>query len=374
MSSVLVWRLAWCSNGYRGWDDLSYREWLFYGRCSGFGYVKRYGFGHEWWDFYEGFSKEYYYGYAPPIHAKKPVRFRDGGIILFISTPPQTRKWYLVGVYGQASILDEPEMETTLWELVPSKCRSVIREETALKLKGADCEPLPVPTYFVIKARKEYSTPMPQPMLIDVKRDLKVGRLGQAMFKYIDMETALNLLEKAVDFIKKLGNVQGLWISSETALERLAQLISYIYEGGFAPAAREARREMDAFMVRRKAEIPEHSLEDALCENLQVIEDGLRLIGRQMPVPGIGRADIVALDQQNNLVVIEVKSGTADDSTLTQLLSYMHGLKCKENREIRGIIVAEEFTRKLKQAATSLPHIKLVKITPKITIEKAENI
>ena len=102
---------------------------------------------------------------------------------------------------------------------------------------------------------------------------------------------------------------------------------------------------------------------------MQVIEDGLRLIGRQMPVPGIGRADIVALDQQNNLVVIEVKSGTADDSTLTQLLSYMHGLKCKENREIRGIIVAEEFTRKLKQAATGLPNIKLVKIT----IEKTEN-
>ena len=75
-----------------------YRSWVF-GRGSSYGYVDRYGFGHEWWNFYEGFSNDYYYGYAPPIHAKKPRRFRNGGVIFFISRQ-SPKNWYLVSVYG----------------------------------------------------------------------------------------------------------------------------------------------------------------------------------------------------------------------------------------------------------------------------------
>ena len=342
----LVWRLAWCSNGYRGWDDLLYREWLFYGRCSGFGYVKRYGFGHEWWNFYEGFSKEYYYGYAPPIHTLKPTKFRDGGIILFISTPPQTRKWYLVGIYGQAKILDAPEVETTLWELIPEKYKGVIREETAIKLKGVDYDPLPAPNYFVIKAKKEYSTPMPKPMPMDLRKDLKVPMMGQAMFMYTDAETTLNLLEKAMDFIKNLRedkDTQDLWISNETAIERLAKLISYIYESDFLPMKKQEQIVADSSTIKVEEEvlhIPTVRLGWSSWVPWRKLELDVRLGGVSPPdSPGVYEAKYEGCDER--LVIgkasnlrMRVKQGLVKGK-----VPHSAGEKIRLNEDISRIVV-----------------------------------
>ncbi|RLG75568.1 MAG: DUF91 domain-containing protein, partial [Thermoprotei archaeon] len=73
-------------------------------------------------------------------------------------------------------------------------------------------------------------------------------------------------------------------------------------------------------------------------------------------------------------VVIEVKSGIADDSTLAQLLAYMSKIKEKEGRTPRGVIVAERFTKKLRHAVKLLSNVKLVRIAVRITIEKLEEI
>ena len=131
-SPAIAWRVTWSFNGYRGWDHEAYREWL-RGVRSGFGYVAEYGFGHEWWNFFEGFSDEYYYGYAPPVHALRPRRLCRGGAVFFITRRFQG-SWFLVGVYGGVEILDKPHDVGVLWSYVPEEYRGEILEVTRAKL------------------------------------------------------------------------------------------------------------------------------------------------------------------------------------------------------------------------------------------------
>ncbi len=105
--------------------------------------------------------------------------------------------------------------------------------------------------------------------------------------------------------------------------------------------------------------IPERLIEEALARNLEVIEKGLRLVGKQgvnrsnilVYLPDAGRVDILARDKYGVPVVIGVKSGVADDSAFAQIVAYMSVLKQRGNTSPRGIIVAEEFAEKLKTVA-----------------------
>jgi len=118
--------------------------------------------------------------------------------------------------------------------------------------------------------------------------------------------------------------------------------------------------------------VPERLVEDALARNLGVVEEGLRLVRRQVPVPNAGRIDILALDRNGVPVVIEVKSGVVDDTALTQLLAYTAEVKRVLGRAPRRIIAAEDFTKRLRQAAEALRNVKLVKIAVKVVVEKTE--
>ena len=75
-----------------------------------------------------------------------------------------------------------------------------------------------------------------------------------------------------------------------------------------------------------------------------------------------GRVDILALDKKKNLVVVEIKAGSAKDSSLGQLLGYMGCLSTK-NKSLRGILVVSDFDGRVVFAAKGLPNIKLVKYT-----------
>jgi len=369
-----------------------YQTWL-RGESSGFDYVARYGFGHEWWNFYEGFSGKYYYGYAPPVHSRRrrPKRFRNGGVIFFISR--QIRGgWFLVGVYGYAEILEEPVDVGVLWDHVPGRYKGGILESTRKKLAGEDLEPLETPTCFVLRARKEYSTPMPSPMPISLPDDISVKMLGMATYTYIEPNRALALLDKAIEYVDSLLDVTGrakesLWADPSEASHRLRRLrehlvelsqtpITFIQVSRPATSSIHAQREVlwKRYLSHMLMEVPERLIENALAENLEVIEEGLRFAGRQVEVPGVGRIDILAYDKNGTPVVIEVKSGKADDATLTQLLAYMSEIGKKEGKTPRGVITAEDFTRKLQHAVKTLNNVKLVRITTKVTIEKVEEI
>ena len=105
----------------------------------------------------------------------------------------------------------------------------------------------------------------------------------------------------------------------------------------------------------------EADLEGHLANNLSEIEEGLTLyvspdgvMGRQFPTD-VGRIDILALDKDNNFVIIELKVGQATDKACSQLLRYMGWVKrhIAANRKVRGIIVCRNATDGLKYATST---------------------
>ncbi len=119
--------------------------------------------------------------------------------------------------------------------------------------------------------------------------------------------------------------------------------------------------------VRQKSTDPgyslslERDLEDYLSKNLDVIEDGLKLVERQKELPEVGRLDILARDRFGNLVVIELKAGQADEKAVGQLQAYMEYLRELGYENIRGILIAASYTRKAIYAAKANKDIKLAK-------------
>ena len=73
------------------------------------------------------------------------------------------------------------------------------------------------------------------------------------------------------------------------------------------------------------------------------------------------RIDILATDQEKNLIVIELKAGTANIDTFGQISAYMGWINQNfDNKEqVRGIIVANNFDEKIKYAVSLIPDIAL---------------
>ena len=102
----------------------------------------------------------------------------------------------------------------------------------------------------------------------------------------------------------------------------------------------------------------ERDLQDALQANLDQLEPGLKLLGTEQRVAA-GRLDIVAIDSEGSIVVIELKAGTAQPESMTQLLAYMGTVDNPENRPVRGFLVAHDFHRRLRHAAKAVSNIAL---------------
>jgi hypothetical protein len=120
----------------------------------------------------------------------------------------------------------------------------------------------------------------------------------------------------------------------------------------------------------------ERDLQEYLSRDLSQLEPSLQLYtedglsGREVPTEA-GKIDILSKDN-SSLVVIELKASKATYSTLGQILSYMASIKNELNVEnVRGIIVAEEFDKKLLLAVTQVNNVKLVKYKVKFDFEDA---
>lgn len=120
----------------------------------------------------------------------------------------------------------------------------------------------------------------------------------------------------------------------------------------------------------------ESDLEDYIMRDLGQIENGLKVYkengvtGQQFSIE-IGRIDILAVDKDNNLVVIELKSGTANYHVVGQILSYISWVKknLSGEKKVRGIIIADDFDDKLKYAVLELPSVRLKKYKVKFEFE-----
>jgi RecB family endonuclease NucS len=111
----------------------------------------------------------------------------------------------------------------------------------------------------------------------------------------------------------------------------------------------------------------ERDLERSLIQNLGQLEPNLRLFqdqgisGQELDTGEVGRIDILCVDGNKNLVVIELKAGKADERVCGQILRYMGWVKenLADNRNVRGIIIANEFTESLRYAVKAMPDVTL---------------
>ena len=124
----------------------------------------------------------------------------------------------------------------------------------------------------------------------------------------------------------------------------------------------------------------ERDLEEYIIRNLNQIESGLELYtnegitGRQFNTE-VGRIDILALDRNSNFVVIELKAGVANYSVVGQILGYISWVRqnLAEGKEVRGIIIADDFDKKLKYASSEIANILLKRYEVNFTFKDIQN-
>lgn len=122
----------------------------------------------------------------------------------------------------------------------------------------------------------------------------------------------------------------------------------------------------------------EHDLRDYLARNLHLVEPSLRLYndegvtGVEFPVGG-RYVDILALDKNDNYVVIELKVSKGYDRVIGQLLRYVSWIKqhqAEANQSVRGIIIAKKITEDLRLACSELPSISLYEYDLSVAVRK----
>ncbi len=105
----------------------------------------------------------------------------------------------------------------------------------------------------------------------------------------------------------------------------------------------------------------ERDMQAALRSSIEQLEPGLEIIddGAERSVSS-GFIDITAKDADGKIVVIELKTGTARQRAVAQILSYM-GAVAEEEEDItvRGILVAADFDTKTRSAARVVPTLSL---------------
>lgn len=105
----------------------------------------------------------------------------------------------------------------------------------------------------------------------------------------------------------------------------------------------------------------ERDMQSALRQSIEQLEPGLEIIdgGAERSVSS-GFIDITTRDASGATVVIELKTGTARQKAVGQILSYMGDLMEEEpSIEVRGILVAADFDKKARAAARIVPSLSL---------------
>lgn len=115
----------------------------------------------------------------------------------------------------------------------------------------------------------------------------------------------------------------------------------------------------------------ERDLQEVLRSNIDQLDPNLTITdgGTEKVVPA-GRIDITARDEAGNIVVIELKAGTATLSAMGQILSYMGSVTDDPQQPVRGILVASEFHDRLVLAAKAVPNVSLVAYSIKFSFEQ----
>ena len=153
---------------------------------------------------------------------------------------------------------------------------------------------------------------------------------------YGAVEAAPNPL-LAIEYYRKTGRVQ-----EAITVYRHAARIGLLLDDG-----------EDGFECRIQGEA---ALETWLAQNLQRLESGLTLVDQQYETEDAGRIDILARDQNDHYVVVELKRDKASDSALGQILRYIGWVRLNllsDDEKVRGYVVGDRFDDKINYAILS---------------------
>ena len=120
----------------------------------------------------------------------------------------------------------------------------------------------------------------------------------------------------------------------------------------------------------------EAHLQAYLANHIGEIEPGLQLFVDDNGNDGVeyvtdvGRIDILAVDQNDGLVVIELKVSRGPDSVAGQILRYKNWVKrhLAEDRQVRGIIIAQRISEKVQYAIADDPDICCMEYDLQVTL------
>lgn len=106
-----------------------------------------------------------------------------------------------------------------------------------------------------------------------------------------------------------------------------------------------------------EAQFKEKILEDHLEKNIEQLESGLTLIGRQYSTV-TGPIDLLCRDVNGNFVVVELKKDRVSDKVVGQILRYIGFVSANmiedRKQKVRGIIVGRSVDKKLEMAVEAL--------------------
>ena len=126
----------------------------------------------------------------------------------------------------------------------------------------------------------------------------------------------------------------------------------------------------------------EKDLQNFLAKNLRLIDPNLRLYieegitGLEFPVGG-RFIDILAVDRQNNYIVIELKVSKGYDRVIGQLLRYMAWISkhhAEPTQSVRGIIVAREISEDLILACSNIENVSLYEYKLAVSLQQVSKI
>ena len=126
----------------------------------------------------------------------------------------------------------------------------------------------------------------------------------------------------------------------------------------------------------------EKDLQNFLAKNLGLIEPTLRLYSEEgingLEFPAGGRyIDILAVDEQSNYVVIELKVSKGYDRVVGQLLRYIAWIKqnhAEPTQSVRGIIIAREISEDLILACSGIPNVTLYEYNLAVSLRQVGKI
>ena len=120
----------------------------------------------------------------------------------------------------------------------------------------------------------------------------------------------------------------------------------------------------------------EKDLQGFLSRNLHAIEPGLKQhpeYDLEQHPTGVGYIDLLCQDQQNNLVVVELKAGAAGDSAIGQISGYMSWVRdnLAKGSNVRGIIICMNPTDRILAAAKIIPGLSIKRYSLSFSIQDA---